>query len=93
MTVYCADKARREWALGRGVCDGDSERCGHLLRIGKQEYCGYCPARCGLHQIIRSQAGCLFCKYSTRKLDYPKCVECLSVDTRINFEKEVFTDS
>ncbi len=92
MTVYCADKKRRDWALGKNVCDGDSAKCGYLIKIGKQEYCGFCPPRCAVHQVIRSQAGCTFCKYATRKLSYTKCVECLSADSRINYEKDVEGD-
>ena len=88
-TVYCDDAPRREWALGHEhFCDGNSEKCGHLILIGRQAYCGYCPARCGLHQIIRSQAGCLFCKHSTKRLDCAKCAECLSAANRINYERE-----
>ena len=89
MAVYCADKKRRDWALGKNVCDGDSAKCKQLIRIGKQEYCGFSPPRCNVHQVVRSQAGCLFCKYATRNLNYTKCVECLSADNRINFEKDV----
>lgn len=72
-------------------------RAGDVPKFKMQgvEQCWHCKHRdgSGLHQIIRSQAGCLFCKYSTRKLYYSKCMDCLSADTRINFEKEVFTDS
>lgn len=88
MPRYCNDKELRAWVLGKTECDGDSEKCGFLVRIGKQEYCGYCPPRCALHQIIRSQAGCLFCKYATRNLSCTRCADCLSADTRINYERD-----
>ena len=71
--------------LGPGRCDGDYAHCKHVVKFGKQEYCGYCPPRVTLHQVIRSEAHCLWCKYATRSLDYNKCVECLSAETRIHF--------
>lgn len=90
MTDYCRDEARRKWNFGPNFsCDGDSNKCKYVVKFGKQEYCGWCPPRCSLHQVIKSQAGCLWCKYATKRLDYPKCIECLSSQERINFTKEV----
>lgn len=88
MTPYCTDQMRRDWVLGPGACDGDYEHCKHVVKIGKQEYCGFVPGRCALHQVIRSQAGCLWCKWSTKDIDSAKCLPCLSADERINFERE-----
>lgn len=86
MADYCKDEARRKWNFGPDFnCDGDSNKCKYVVKFGKQEYCGYCPPRVTLHQVIRSQAGCLFCKYATKKLSYEKCISCLSEKTRINF--------
>lgn len=88
MTVYCNDQKRRDWSLGHNICDGNSAKCGQLVKIGGQEYCGYCPPRCTLYQIIKSQAGCLFCKYAPCKLNCTRCDDCLSADTRINYERD-----
>ena len=86
MAKYSADKKLREWNLGHDdFCIEDFDKCKHAVRIGKQEYCGYCPSRCTLHQVIRGQAGCLWCKYATKRLDCSKCADCLSQPERINF--------
>ena len=88
-TLYCNDEKRRQWNFGPSFhCDGDSTKCEYLVRFGKQEYCGYCPPRCTPHQVVRSQAGCLFCKYVTKSLSSNKCFSCLSAETRINYEDE-----
>ena len=85
-TLYCNDEKRRQWNFGPSFhCDGDSAKCRYLVKFGKQEYCGYCPPRCTLHQVIRSQAGCLFCLFATKGLSCAKCLPCLSAETRINF--------
>lgn len=90
MPEYCTNKKLRVWNLGHDdFCVEDFSKCKHAVMIGKQEYCGYCPPRCTLHQVIRGQAGCVWCKYATKNLDYPKCVDCLSQPERINF---TFTD-
>ena len=82
---YCNNKPLRDWVMGPNFCDGDYSKCKHVVKFGKIEYCGKCPPRCTLHQIIRTQAECLFCKYATKKLSYSKCTECLSSETRINY--------
>jgi hypothetical protein len=83
---YCNNVELRKWNLGGGdYCNGDFDKCKHSVKIGKQEYCGYCPPRVTLHQVIRGQAGCLWCKYATKKLNCTKCVDCLSQPKRINF--------
>lgn len=85
---YCLDEKLRKWMNGPGNdCGGDWEHCKHVVMIGNQSYCGYCPGRCALHQVVRSQAGCLWCKHSTKNLDSAKCLPCLSAETRINFER------
>lgn len=90
MTDYCRDSGLRAWALGPNLqCDGDFETCGKLILKGKQPYCGYTPSRCSLHQIIRSQAGCRWCKHAAKSLNSAKCAECLSAGSRINYESEV----
>lgn len=93
---YCTNKKLRIWNLGHAdFCIEDFYKCKHAVKIGKQCYCGYCPPRVTLHQVIRGQAGCLWCKYATKKLDYSKCADCLSQPERINFtdirEKEGIT--
>ena len=88
MTRYCEDEKLRLWNLGPNECNGDYEKCKRVVKFGNQAYCGYTPGRCGLHQVIRSQAGCLFCKYSTKNLDSAKCLPCLSAEKRINFERQ-----
>ena len=87
MTENCVDKKLRKWQIGDTDCNGDYKHCNRIVRFGKQEYCGFTPGRCGIHQVIRTQAGCLFCKYATKNLDCAKCLPCLSSETRINFEK------
>lgn len=82
---YCDDEKLRTWALGPGACDGNYEHCKQVIKFGKQEYCGYCPGRCATHQVIRTQAGCIWCKHSTKNLDCKTCAECLAAPTRINF--------
>lgn len=88
MTKYCSDKKLREWVFGPDACNGDYEHCKSIVVFGKQEYCGLCPGRCTMHQIVKGQAGCLFCKYATAKLSSAKCLPCLSTETRINYERE-----
>ena len=84
---YCTDKALRVWNLGHDdFCNETPAKCRYLVKIGKQEYCGYCPARVALHQVIRGQAGCIWCKHSTKNLDCKRCAECLGAPTRINFD-------
>ena len=88
-SVYCNDEKRRRWNFGPDFhCDGDAVKCRYLVKIGGQEYCGWCPPRCTLHQVVRSQAGCLWCKYATKGLESAKCLPCLGAETRINFEDE-----
>lgn len=87
MPDYCTDKKKRDWMLGHDVCDGDNAKCNHKVMFGKQEYCGYCPPRCGLHQIVKSQAGCIWCKYYVKDLNSSRCLPCLSAETRINYER------
>ena len=90
MSEYCKNKELREWNLGHDVpCNGKPEKCSYLVKFGKQEYCGWCPPRVALHQVIRGQAQCIFCEYATKKLSYPRCVECLGAPERINFKREV----
>ena len=85
---YCIDEKLRTWNLGHEVpCNPVPEKCVYLVKFGKQEYCGWCPPRCTLHQVIRGQANCLWCKYATKHLDCAKCLPCLSADTHINFER------
>ena len=89
MTDYCRDSGLRAWALGPELqCDGDFETCKNLILKWKKPYCCYVPTGCGLHQIIRTQAGCRWCKHVTKSLDSAKCAECLSEDSRINYEPE-----
>lgn len=86
---YCKDKELRRWVMGPDLkCDGDSEKCRFVFCFEKQQYCGWCPPRCTLWEVIRDQAGCLFCKYYTRKLSSVKCLPCLSSETRINYERD-----
>lgn len=87
MTEYCINKQVREWVLGKNVCDGDYSKCKYIIKFGKQEYCGFCPPRCSPHQIVKSQAGCIFCKHYTKDIDNLKCFYCLCSETRINFEE------
>lgn len=87
MTKYCENEELRNWSLGHNVCDGDPQKCKRLIKFGKQEYCGFCPSHCALHQIIKGQAGCIFCKYYSKDIDSKKCLECLSNEKRINWQK------
>lgn len=84
MTKYCKSRGLREWMLGKNICDGNSSICKHIVKFGNQEYCGFCPPRCSLHQIVKHQAGCLFCRHYIKDLDSSKCYICLSSETRIN---------
>ena len=86
MTKFCNDEAKRDWCFGKGICDGDFAHCRRVVVIGKQAYCGYCPPRCALHQVIKGQAGCIGCRRYVKDLDSRVCVECLSADGRILFE-------
>jgi hypothetical protein len=88
MTEYCTNDELRIWNLGHeDFCIKDFSKCKYAIKIGTQEYCGYCPQRCAKSEIIRGQAGCLWCKHSTKKIYSEKCVECLSNAKRINYEK------
>lgn len=90
MTRYCQDEALRKWNNGPddSYCPRDPTLCRHVVAFGNNEYCGWCPPRVTQHQVIRSQAGCLWCRYATKGLTYGRCAECLCADTRINFEDE-----
>lgn len=85
MPKYCTDEKLRKWNLGSTDCEGDYDHCKHVIRFGGQEYCGFMPPRCGLHEMIRGQAGCLGCEHYTRKLKSAKCDPCLSAPTRVNY--------
>ena len=86
---YCIDEKQRKWVNGPDInCGGDWEHCKRVVMFGNQSYCGYTPGRCGLWQVVRTQAGCLWCKHSKKNLDSAKCLPCLSAETRINFEDE-----
>ena len=86
---YCINKTVRVWNLGHAdFCNEDFNKCKYAVKFGKQEYCGYCPPRVTLHQVIRGQAGCLWCKYATKKLSCELCTECLSNTARTNFKDE-----
>ena len=86
--IYCTNETLRKWNLGPDFqCNGGFDKCKYAVTFGDQPYCGYCPGRCGLHQIIKGQAGCLFCKYVVKNLDSKKCFECLSAETRINYDR------
>ena len=90
-SVYCNDKNRREWVLGHDdFCIENFDKCRYAIKIGKQHYCGYCPPRISLSEIIHTEAGCLYCKNVTKKLDSTVCAECLSMPTRVNFQEEPF---
>lgn len=80
---YCEDEKVRKWNLGETNCKGDHEHCGNVITFGSQKYCGYVPARCTIWQTVRSQARCWFCVYSTKKLDFGVCSDCLSKPTRV----------
>lgn len=55
-------------------CDG----CKYIVQIGKRKFCGKCEGgRVILHDVIRSQIGCVFCENYTKKLDSAKCLRCL----------------
>lgn len=83
---YCNNKELREWNLGHGnFCIEDFNRCKNAIKIGNQEYCGYCPPRVDMRQVIRGQAGCLWCKHATKRLNFSKCADCLGQPERINF--------
>lgn len=64
---------------------GNCEECPHIKIFGRIKYCAFCPANCGLHQIIKtsvdpanSKRRCVFCKHYTLGLKSKKCEECLS---------------
>ena len=88
-SVYCTNEKLRKWNRGPDFqCDGDADACKYLVRFGTQCYCGWTPPRVTLHQVIRSEAGCLFCRYATHKLTSAKCEECLKAEERINYVDE-----
>lgn len=87
LSKWCTDEGRMRWNLGQdATCPEDKEHCKFLVYFGQQAYCGHCPPRCVVHDLVRSQAGCLFCKHTTKKLTCATCAECLSERTRINFD-------
>lgn len=57
--------------------DDKCKGCKEIVQIGKRKFCGVTPARCGLHQIIRSQIGCIGCEHYTKNLDCKTCLSCL----------------
>ena len=87
MTKYCINGELRKWAFVDTDCSGDYKHCNKIVRFGKQEYCGMAPGRCATHQVIKGQAGCVFCRYYTKDLGSAKCLPCLSSETRINFAR------
>ena len=88
-TLYCKREDVRRWALGKDIdCNGNPETCKHAVEIGKETYCGYCPPRCALHQIVKGQAGCMGCEYYTKDINTAKCLECLSNPSRTMYKGE-----
>lgn len=56
------------------------EQCGNckmIVQIGKRKFCGLCPPRVALHQVVRGQIGCIWCDNYTKKLDCAACLKCL----------------
>lgn len=77
------------------VQDGsaDCAICNQIVNFGQIKYCGYCPPRCALHQIIKSsfdyenkKRRCIVCKHYTKKLNSNQCSECLSTEHLDGFE-------
>ena len=71
----------------------DCQKCQHVVSFGKIKYCGYCPPRCGLHQIIKQSADpddrkrrCILCEHYTLSLKSNKCSECLCTIHLDNFK-------
>lgn len=85
---YCTNLDLRKWVFGPDMkCGGNPDECRFVVQIGKRRYCGWCPPRCTLWEVIRDQAHCLFCKHYTKKLSSAVCGPCLSAETRINYKK------
>lgn len=57
--------------------DEKCEGCKEIVQIGKRKFCGLTPGRTTLHQVIRSQIGCICCKNYTKKPDSAICLKCL----------------
>ena len=71
----------------------DCQKCKHIVVFGKIKYCGYCPAHCCLHQIIKEsydpenmKRRCILCENYTLSLSSKKCCECLSTVHLDNFK-------
>lgn len=80
-------KEQIKWFFGCIPC-GEINKCKYEIKFGKVGYCGYCPARCGLHEVIKSQKGCMWCIHYTKDLKSKVCMECLEHYENINFKRE-----
>ena len=82
------------------ACNHCKPDCKHIVLIGKKEFCGVCPGRTGLHQIIRSQGvssqrwrNCTFCRHYTKDWTCKRCTECLTGDELPNFEVDPWIEN
>ena len=57
--------------------DEKCEGCKQVVIINGKKFCGRTEGKVDLHQIVRGQMGCLFCKYYTKKLNSRVCEDCM----------------
>lgn len=68
------------------------EKCGNcvnIIQIGKRKFCGLTPPRCTIHQCVRDQIGCIFCKNYTKRLDCVACMACLEANEGVSAEEMI----
>lgn len=79
----------------------DCNECKYLVGFGRGRklwYCGYCPAHCALHEVIKGARvsnpsdseiwGCIWCKHYHLKLTSDTCSDCLASESLINYRPQ-----
>lgn len=85
-TKLCGNEDLKRWLHGPdAVCDGDFDKCKYTVTFGDNAFCVYPLPHITVWEHVRDQAGCLGCKYYTKKLTSAVCEPCLCAETRINF--------
>lgn len=74
-------------------CDDICEKCIYGLTILDIVYCGFCPGRCGQHEVIKGSTvaehddlrRCILCKHYAKSLKSEVCLSCLGTHELDNY--------
>lgn len=69
----------------------DCSVCIHFIRKGARIFCGYCPPRVAMHQVIKSQGiypgkRCILCVHYHKDLKSDTCNDCIVTMELVNFK-------